>query len=67
MSASIVRKFFASAVVASCLWLCAWTGAVAAGMPESIFVGGQAQHVQGIAYDAEGQCMYMSFTSLKWT
>lgn len=63
MSASIVRKFFASAVVASCLWLCAGMEAVAADMPESIFVGGQAQHVQGIAYDAEGQCMYMSFTS----
>lgn len=32
-------------------------------LPESVFVGGQAQHVQGIAYDAKAGCMYMSFTS----
>ena len=32
-------------------------------LPETVFVGGQAQHVQGIAYDREAGCMYMSFTS----
>ena len=32
-------------------------------LPEHVFVGGQKQHVQGIAYDAEADCMYMSFTS----
>lgn len=32
-------------------------------LPRTVFVGGQAQHVQGIAYDAQKSCMYMSFTS----
>lgn len=32
-------------------------------LPGHVFVGGQKQHVQGIAYDAEADCMYMSFTS----
>lgn len=32
-------------------------------LPSVVFVGGQAQHVQGIAYDADKDCMYMSFTS----
>ncbi|MGN0189874.1 MAG: hypothetical protein ACI395_10190 [Candidatus Cryptobacteroides sp.] len=35
----------------------------AGSFPRTVFVGGQAQHVQGIAYDAEKNCMYMSFTS----
>ena len=33
------------------------------GFSESVFVDGQQQHVQGIAYDEEKDCMYMSFTS----
>lgn len=33
------------------------------GFSESVFVDGQQQHVQGIAYDEEMDCMYMSFTS----
>ena len=37
--------------------------ASAADLPESILVTGQEQHVQGIAYDSEKNCMYMSFTS----
>lgn len=32
-------------------------------LPSEVFVGGQLQHVQGIAYDSEADCMYMSFTS----
>ncbi len=32
-------------------------------LPDSIYVGGQVQHVQGIAYDKLSDCMYMSFTS----
>lgn len=32
-------------------------------LPDSIYVGGQLQHVQGIALDQEKGCMYMSFTS----
>lgn len=32
-------------------------------LPQTVYVGGQVQHVQGIAYDAEAECMYMSFTS----
>ena len=32
-------------------------------LPDSIFVGGQKQHVQGIALDREKGFMYMSFTS----
>lgn len=32
-------------------------------LPDSVYVGGQLQHVQGIALDAEKGCMYMSFTS----
>ncbi|MDD6252842.1 MAG: hypothetical protein ACI3ZO_02030 [Candidatus Cryptobacteroides sp.] len=31
--------------------------------PHTVFVGGQAQHVQGLAYDSEKNCIYMSFTS----
>ncbi len=32
-------------------------------LPQTIYVGGQVQHVQGIAYDGKAGCMYMSFTS----
>ena len=32
-------------------------------LPETVLVAGQEQHVQGIAYDSEKNCMYMSFTS----
>lgn len=32
-------------------------------LPRTVYVGGQAQHVQGIAYDSLMNCMYMSFTS----
>ena len=32
-------------------------------LPREVYVGQQAQHVQGIAYDEEKNCMYMSFTS----
>ena len=32
-------------------------------LPATVYVGGQIQHVQGIAYDSERNCMYMSFTS----
>lgn len=39
------------------------SGPDAGSLPRTVFVGGQAQHVQGIAYDAERNCMYMSFTS----
>lgn len=35
----------------------------ASGLPRTVFVDGQRQHVQGIAYDKEKNCMYMSFTS----
>lgn len=31
-------------------------------LPDSIFVGGQRHHVQGLALDKQGNCMYMSFT-----
>ncbi len=37
--------------------------ATAVSLPDSVFVGGQKQHVQGIALDREKGCMYMSFTS----
>lgn len=39
------------------------SGLSAEGLPQAIYVGGQDQHVQGIAYDGEKNCMYMSFTS----
>lgn len=32
-------------------------------LPDSVFVGGQAMHVQGLAYDKEKNVMYFSFTS----
>lgn len=33
-------------------------------LPDSVYVGGQKSgHVQGIAYDKERNCMYMSFTT----
>ncbi|MGN0202047.1 MAG: hypothetical protein ACI399_03980 [Candidatus Cryptobacteroides sp.] len=35
----------------------------ATGYPDSIYVGGQRHHVQGIAYDSEKDCLYLSFTS----
>lgn len=35
----------------------------ASDLPETVLVTGQEQHVQGIAYDSAGNCMYMSFTS----
>lgn len=32
-------------------------------LPDSVFVGGQPFHVQGIALDEKAECFYMSFTS----
>ena len=32
-------------------------------LPSAIYVGGQSQHVQGIALDREAGYMYMSFTN----
>lgn len=32
-------------------------------LPDSVFVGGQMMHVQGLALDKEKECMYFSFTS----
>ena len=33
-------------------------------LPDSVYVGGQKTgHVQGIAYDKERDCIYMSFTT----
>ena len=52
-------KIFSAAVAAFAFS----TGIQAGNLPDSVFVGGQAQHVQGIAYDSERDCMYMSFTS----
>ena len=54
------------AIAAAALLLCLQAAAQTIDyeqLPRTVFVGGQAQHVQGIAYDAEKDCMYMSFTS----
>lgn len=59
----MIRKIILSMVSAVLL---VWTaGAVEThkGYPEHIFVDGQTQHVQGIAYDSATGNMYMSFTS----
>lgn len=75
MSGKLIKLFCAAALIFSGTE-CFGNGSVAvetienkvdtsdiSNLPKSIYVGGQVQHVQGIAYDRETGCMYMSFTS----
>lgn len=55
-----LRKLITPVILCIACGICAAQGH---NYPDSIFVGRQAQHVQGIAYDEAGKCMYMSFTS----
>ena len=55
-----LMKVFA---VISALFMTVAANAGKPDLPDSIYVGGQLQHVQGIALDQEKGCMYMSFTS----
>ena len=55
-----LMKVFA---VLSALFMTVSANAGKPDLPDSIYVGGQLQHVQGIALDQEKGCMYMSFTS----
>lgn len=50
-------------ILAFAALLCLTSMKAATVYPDSVHVGGQRQHVQGIAYDEQTGCMYMSFTS----
>lgn len=58
-----MRKVLAALAAAVILFSAGVESLAGNPLPSNVLVGGQAQHVQGIAYDPEGQCMYMSFTS----
>ena len=64
----LMRRIFSSllagaAVLAGIAVSAPVADAAGENLPLNVYVGGQAQHVQGIAYDAGAGCMYMSFTS----
>lgn len=57
-------RIFAAAVFAALLSLMTSPSALAQrDLPSEVYVDGGQFHVQGIAYDAVKDCMYMSFTS----
>lgn len=60
---NMYKSVFLSLLLFFSLALSADFSKAESGLPDSVFVGGQLMHVQGLALDKEKECMYFSFTT----
>ena len=58
-----LAAFAVSSILAAGISRAEMPSAAPGTLPDTVYVGDQIQHVQGIAYDRQADCMYMSFTS----